>query len=387
MKILFYAHSSTLYGANRSLMELILGLKQLNPTIQVMIILPHKGMLEKELKKKSICYKIIEHYNWFYFKPFAERWMKKSRLHFKIWYWKNKWSKSIGNKWQLREHLKFAKKFSPDLIYVNSSLNPMGLIVAENLNIKKIWHHRETLNDNVYGFYIENLPNFKKLYSSSSLHIYPSNFLKEEYHKKFGKVKSKVVYNSIVLNEEYQVKNNSDFKLRFGIVGRINDQKGQKEIISLFENSEIRKLGYELHIIGHGDREFVEWFKNHNSSNIIFHDYLERNEIYQKFDFLISNARYEAFGRTLAEAQYCGIPVIARYSGAFPELVENNLNGFLYQDIGELEQILRNLKNLSDDVYKEMSLKCINHARQKYDYLKIAQGINSELSNIISESQ
>ncbi len=383
MKILFYAHSSTLYGANRSLIELILGLKELNPKTELLMVLPHKGLLEAELRKKSIPYVIIEHYNWFYFNPFAERWRKKSRLLFKLWYRKNKWNKRIGNQMNLREHLKFARKFSPDIIYVNSSLNPMGLMVAEKLNIQSIWHHRETLDDDVTGFYLEDLDQFEKFYSETSLHIFPSKFLYADYHNKFGGANSKVIYNSILLNEVYSEKNIHNSRLRFGIVGRINDQKGQKEIINLFETPEIRRLGYELHVIGHGDMEFVKWFKDHSSLNIIFYDYLERNEIYQNFDFLISNARGEAFGRTLAEAQYCGIPVIARSSGAFPELVENNLNGFLYQDIGELEQILKNLENLSDDIYKEMSLICKKHARQKYDYRKIAQEIAKELNILL----
>ncbi|MDT0651339.1 glycosyltransferase family 4 protein [Autumnicola edwardsiae] len=379
MRILFYAHSSTLYGANRSLMELILGMKEYDPEINIILILPEKGIIEPELNKKNIPYKVVHHFNWFYNKAFGDKWKKKSPVLFKLWRWRNKWMKLFYNRWAVRKHLKYAKQFSPDFIYVNSSLNPMGLIVAKKLNAKCIWHHRETLNDDVYGFYTENITKFLKYYNSADLHFFPSQFLKRNYFGQFGQVNSKVVYNSILLDAENFSKRKLHKPLCFGIVGRINDQKNQKEIIRLFKTPEVERLSVELHIIGHGDEQFQEWLRKQKIPNVIFHNFLDRREIYEKLDFLISNARYEAFGRTVAEANCAGIPVIVRSSGALPELVQEGYNGYIYKDLSELKSIINKLNVLEDEEYQELSEKSILYANKKYNYLSIAGKVYGEL--------
>ncbi|MDT0645176.1 glycosyltransferase family 4 protein [Zunongwangia sp. F260] len=379
MRILFYAHSSTLYGANRSLMELILGMRECDPNLDVMLIIPEKGIIESELIRGNIPYKIIKHYNWFYNKAFGDKWKKKSPVLFKLWMWRNKWMKLFHNRVAVRKHLKYAKQFSPGFIYVNSSLNPMGLLVADRLNIKSAWHHRETLSDEINGFCLEDEKKFLKYYRSTNLHFFPSQFLAKNYLRKFEKVESKVVYNSILLDETTSSVRKLKRPLRFGIVGRINDQKNQKEIIRLFKTPEVERLSVELHIIGHGDEQFQEWLRKQQIPNVIFHDFLDRREIYEKFDFLISNARYEAFGRTVAEANCAGIPVIVRSSGALPELVQEGYNGYIYKDLSELKSIINKLNVLEDEEYQELSEKSILYANKKYNYLSIAGKVYGEL--------
>ncbi|MDT0687445.1 glycosyltransferase family 4 protein [Autumnicola psychrophila] len=360
-------------------MELILGMKECNPSLEIMLIIPKNGIIESELIRKNIPYKVIEHYNWFYNKAFGDKWKKKSFILFKFWLLRNKWRKLFENKLAIKKHLNYVSQFCPDFIYVNSSLNPMGLTVAKELGIKNVWHHRETLNDNVYGFYLENRKKFLKYYRSADLHFFPSQFLEKNYLNEFGKVKSKVVYNSVLLDSETFSDRRLHKPIRFGIVGRINDQKNQKEIIELFKTAEIKELNFELHIIGHGDQDFQKWLRKQNVANIVFHDFLDRREIYKKFDFLISNARYEAFGRTVAEANFAGVPVIVRASGAFSEIVENRANGYLYQNMRELIVIIKDISYMREADYKKMSKQCRKMAGTNYDYEKLAKKVMREL--------
>lgn len=380
MRILFYAHSSTLYGANRSLIDLILGLKTLDSKLDIYVIIPQKEPLGSELRKNSIKFKVIGHYSWFYNKDIGDNWKSKSKFYFKLWFLKNKSLKKIKNHRSLKNHLKFAKKINPDLIYVNSSLNPMGLIVSEVLSIKNIWHHRETVNEPLSGFYLENLDEFILQYKRTDLHLFPSRFLSKFYVDSFGNESNKIIFNGVIPDHQKPTRKFNPNKIRFGIVGRINKQKGQKEILNLFNNLDLLGNSFiELHLIGSGNHEFLDWYKNIKSTNIFHHELLDRYAIYDKFDFLISNASNEAFGRTIAEANYNGIPVIARNSGAFPELIINNVNGFLFDDFKELTNYIQILSHFNSNQYLEFSYLCYIHAKKHFDYIKVANKVLSEI--------
>ncbi len=383
MRILFYAHSSTLYGANRSLIDLILGLKKLNNGLDLCVIIPENEPLGSELKNNHIKFKVISHFNWFYNKDIGEKWKSISKFHFRIWFLKNKLIKKSKNYLNLNYHLKFAKKFNPDLIYVNSSLNPMGLIVAERLGIKNIWHHRETVNEPIYGFYMENLKDFNLQYERTNLHLFPSGFLSKLYEKSFGKVVSKIIFNGVVPDNSKPIRVFNPKIIRFGIVGRINNQKQQKKVIELFNKFYLlNKSTVELHVIGAGDNKFLDWFYQTKSKNIFYHEFLDRYAIYDKFDFLISNASNEAFGRTIAEANYNGIPVIARNSGAFPELLTSNVNGFLFNDYKELTNCIQNLSHYTSQQYQDLSKRSYLHAKEHFNYINVAHKVISEIKNI-----
>jgi L-malate glycosyltransferase len=47
-------------------------------------------------------------------------------------------------------------------------------------------------------------------------------------------------------------------------------------------------------------------------------------------------SRHEAMGRIVLEAKVAGVPVIGHASGATPELIDHERNGFLYTTTDEL---------------------------------------------------
>lgn len=357
MRILFYAHSSTMYGANTSLINLISGLKLHDKTLELHLIIPVESDLTVILKKYNIHYTILNHYSWIFDNDIYNARLKKNKIIGRIWKYKNIIQKLFLNNLCLKKHKTFAKEFKPDLIYVNSSLAPMGLMVANNLSIPYIWHHRETLNDPITSYYLEDLTRFKYYYKNAKTHIFPSDFLAIYYSALFNdkNTEKKVVPNGVAfLSDTYSQPIRLNKTLRFGMVGRINKQKGQKEVIEAFQqflNKYRNRIDLpELNLIGGGMKEYIDKLKNTISSNLIFFSgFVNYPETFSGVDYLIINAKNESFGRVVAEANALGIPVIALKSGALPELIKEDINGYLFRDITELIEIIEKLSFQHDE--------------------------------------
>jgi glycosyltransferase involved in cell wall biosynthesis len=342
MRILFYTNSSTLYGASSSLINLMHGLTAQYSDLQVSIVIAKRGKIADELDRLSIPYKVIPYAKWIYSFHLFHQLNKANKVRSRIWLLFNIIKRLSTNIIYLPAHIRYTKRFKPDFIYVNSSNSPMGAVVALCESIPIIWHHRETLNDPVTGFYLD----FGKkistiLFRKSKLHIFPSKYLEDSYSwlKKGNRL---VVFNGVYSEADIFKKHKDYSGINFGMIGRINEQKGQAEVMNLFNRKYDHSHGkVKLVIFGIGNPEYVSRIRNaYPSTGIIFKGFVGKEEIYPKLDFVIVNAQNESFGRIVSEANAHEVPVIARTSGALPEIVKEGVNGFLFSTIDELELII-----------------------------------------------
>ena len=119
-------------------------------------------------------------------------------------------------------------------------------------------------------------------------------------------------------------------------VGRTCDQKGIPLLLSAFEKNQ-----KPLVIIGDGPLNALVQLYVSRNSNIKFLGELSLEETYKK----ISNAKAlispsqsdEPFGRTIAEAFAHGTPVIGSALGGISELIQDGVNGFLFDPYKELD--------------------------------------------------
>ncbi|WP_373060223.1 glycosyltransferase family 4 protein [Zunongwangia sp. H14] len=386
MRLLFYAHSSTIYGANVSLVNLISGIMRHHPETFVHVIIPSEEPIGSLLKKNKIGYSVIPHLYWSYNFEVAEKHRRSSNSVFKIWYLKNKWEKKIKNLLYRRRHLAMVKELNPDLIYVNSSLAPMGAMMAKKLNVPFLWHHRETIEEPVYGFMLEDRQQFSHYFRHAALHIYTSQFLHEFYKKEFGTHRFKIAYNGVAFKDENLGFSRPDFvKIKFGVVGRINSQKNQKEVLEIFrELLKDYKQKMELILIGEGEKLYLEKIIPKNTG-VNYLGFLPKNEIYQHFDFLIVNSKNEAFGRTVAEANAAGIPVLGRFSGAFPEIIVPGKNGYLYEDAKGLKKAILDLaEGITPATYASLSSSSREHFEENFTIEQYSEAIWTALKKVVS---
>lgn len=385
MNIIFYSQSSTVYGSPASLVNLVGGLQQIDLQLEMLVVIPHKGELEEKLIQENISYKIVPHSKWVYNNNIYQRKLKENRFLAYLWLTKNVLQRHLKNLKNRGKHQQLIKEFKPDLVYVNSSIAPMGCWVAVQNKLPFIWHHRETVNDPVTGFFLDNTKAFRAYFPKADLHLHPSEFLKERYLQYPG-TNHKVIYNGVPDASTIKTTRLPGAPIRFGMVGRINPQKGQEEVLEVFKQLPESLGRYEVHLFGSGPTNLVTKLQQeYSDKRVLFRGFQEISVVYEELDYLIVSGRNESFGRVVAEANARGVPVIACDSGALSEIVKEGENGLLYQTPEELSlHLQRLLGELPEGLYEEFSKSARESYLRNFSIERCAENVYQELQQFRS---
>ena len=339
MRILFYSNSSTTYGAPSSLMNLVSGINQ---DVELKIVLPSHGKLVEKLEEAKISYIVIPYFRWIYNYRIFMRKKERSGILAYLWLLKNVIMRAFKNLFFLPKHITHCRAFGPDIIYVNSSISPVGGVLGWITRIPIVWHHRETLNDPIVEFFMDFGPGLSsKIFLTSKVHIFPSLYLKDAYIWLKKRKKDIIQFNGVFFKDEILgvIPRNLDAEnIRFGMVGRVCEQKGQREVIEVFNLLNYKKLS--LHLFGDGNETYTTELREQvKNENVVFEGFQAAEKIYNEIDLVIINAKNESFGRVVAEANAFGIPVLAVDSGALGELIVDDVNGYKYENQEQLKRL------------------------------------------------
>lgn len=130
-------------------------------------------------------------------------------------------------------------------------------------------------------------------------------------------------------------------KKYFLFVGNLNNTKGVKILLQT-----IKLLPKEINfkIVGTGicEQEYKEFVLHNNLHNVTFCGKMNRSQLIEEYKNCIAlitpSTCFEIFGMINIEAFACGKPVIASNIGGIPEIVEDNVNGLLFEP-GNVEQL------------------------------------------------
>lgn len=160
-----------------------------------------------------------------------------------------------------------------------------------------------------------------------------------------------------------ELKNNQTY---FAYFGRIIEPKGVHLAIAA-----CKKAGVKLKIAGkhYGDFNSDNYWKGiiepQLNENIIYEGFIKNDS--DKYNFL-KNAKAlivpstwdEPFGMVLIEALACGTPVIGLNSGAIPEIIDDNRNGYLIKKIFNTDKELDQRKTVDLLSQKLQTIKNID---------------------------
>jgi glycosyltransferase involved in cell wall biosynthesis len=315
MRVGFLTHYASLFGANRSLLDLIRGLKPHG--VESFVVAPEDGRLAEVLREEKIPVALIPFESWF-----AAPQSKASR-----------W-------WRLRQNLKALRPlvaqlraWDVDVVYSNSSVTPVGALAAMRLGRPHLWHLRE-LADLHYGWRHDwGAALFRRLVARADAQICISNTVRDHFRLN----NCRVIYNGVAWQADFE-------KLRqhrrvgspytFAMVGAIHPSKQQHVAIRALAklNGDSRLL-----IAGCGDSGYEQHCRQLAAElcvgeRVKFCGYVENPfEVYAESDAVLVCSRHEAMGRSTAEAMAAARPVIGFDEAGTSEIVEHEKTGLLYR--------------------------------------------------------
>ncbi|WP_256009577.1 glycosyltransferase family 4 protein [Desertivirga xinjiangensis] len=369
MRILVFAHDSSLYGASQSLFTLLKHLKQKD--YQLLVLLPRGGELLTYLENEGIDYKVL------YF-PRAVIQIKKGYsllnriIDIAKFYKKKHFNRKLI--------LKVCEEFKPHLIYTNTSVVTAGIETAVTLKIPHIWHVREFGWDD-YKF--KYLPSRNAVISGllmSEKVIFISKAVKDAWlHDDKGK--AEIIYNGFDINDCGTSRSRPYAEIKIGILGAIVPGKGQGQAIDAFEQFLKKFPNSFLYIYGDPiDQEYYQSLKIKAlqiSENIIFKSFeKDTDQIYQNLDIVLNCSLKEGFGRSIVEAMIKGIPVIANNNGGITEIIEQDSNGLLFNS--KTEDLTKQLTRIFEepDLYERLSANALAQVTQRYSIEKYVESMD-----------
>jgi len=310
MTILLISHTSQLNGAERSLIDLALGLKAQN--IECVVLCPEDGPLLERLREEEILVKLARLHR-------PQRNLM-GLIKFVI-FW-------IPTVLQLSY---FIKRNEIQVVYNNTIDGLYGPFSAYLVRIPCIWHVREVKPNNrwlraVFTWLLLFLPTKTIFNSKATLGAYSENS-----HPNWL-----VIHNGVNINANPPKVASKKSALTIGFAGQMVENKHPERFVYAFAMA--KKSCPEIMGVMAGDGLLFEetrlLIENLNLSDSI--EMLGRvnnmTNFYSNIDILVLTSDKEAFGRVLVEAMSFGCPVIAANVGGVSEVVKAGETGFLVQE-------------------------------------------------------
>jgi glycosyltransferase involved in cell wall biosynthesis len=159
-------------------------------------------------------------------------------------------------------------------------------------------------------------------------------------------------------------------------LGRISPEKGPEQAIEI-----ATKAGVKLKMAAKVDPADQSYWDQVVAPMIAVHpnvEFIGEINEHQKADFL-GNARAllfpinwpEPFGLVMIEAMACGTPVIAFEHGSVPEVLENNVTGYITHSVTEAVDALSRLELLDRSKIRQQFETRFTAERMAQDYLDV----------------
>ncbi len=279
-----------------------------------------------------------------------------------------------------------------DIIHTNSNRDCLGAMLAAKYHIPHIWHLREFGKEDYDIRYLKH-GYINYMNQNTTRFIAISDAVRRAWTEK-GIDPEKIIriYDGIHLPSAEVVskarenkKHTAGRPFRIAYLGMVCPSKGQFEAVkalALLDNN-IQK---DIQIDFWGNCENLPEFTAKMKRYAAAHGYQgaisfkgETDHIWSvlpDYDAALVCSRSEAFGRITPEYMSVGLQVIASDKGANPELIVDNVSGFLYRygDIGHLAGQITKIYHHSAAVRKEIGLKAEERA-QMFSDEKNAEGV------------
>ncbi|OGD11772.1 MAG: hypothetical protein A2Y86_06305 [Candidatus Aminicenantes bacterium RBG_13_62_12] len=324
-RVLFVSHTAELNGAERMLLEFMRALDR--RVFSPFLVTPRAGALRDAAEAAGIPGAVIP-MKWWLSRPGSA------------------WKQPLAWLWNVRGVLRLRSLIRSrgiDLVCSNSAAAVGGALAARLAGRPHVWVIHEILSGPrpLLRFFPGNRLLVRLIRRLSRRVVANSSASREA----FGPgTDVEVVYNGVILPGG-RPKPDVGMKKRLGlgagdrvagVIGRIVPEKGQAELIKALALLRGKEKGLKVLFIGepaerrYGERLRADARRLGVAQDVVFAGAVpDVYAVLPLMTLLVSASRVESFGRTIIEAQACGVPVLAVRTGGVPEVIRHGENGFL----------------------------------------------------------
>lgn len=324
MKILYIGGDSLPTGASFSMAKLIEEEEKLGIDV---IPVVHSGNTDRLLNEKKKRHYVVNTWSWVVSNDAS---LIKVLL-FRI-------VKGILNIPCYFQYKKIIQKESPDIVHVNALTTYTGAQAAVSANKPLIWHIREMIEEDLNGRFW-NKKQAYKLMKKSNFFIAISQCVEKKYQKIVGNDRIRCIYNGVDRDLFYRADHTilTGDKIVLTMAGRITKEKGQLQCLESLAPLLRENPNVVLCFAGSGNEEAISELICVRDKNGLADSQVqllgfvkEMHKLWSKTDIAIIYSKFEAFGRVTVEAKMAGALVIGFDSGGTSELIEDGVDGFLF---------------------------------------------------------
>ena len=390
MRVCFITHYSSLYGANRSLLNMIDGLQEYGVT--PFVIGKQEGDIAESLRLRNIPFQVVPFEWWVWTRPSVSGLRERIRSSFR---WRqDAFGRLMKNLKLLPQVIRKLREWDIDVVYSNSSVIPIGFMAAQLTRRPHVWHLRE-LCDLHYGYHFDcGKKMATRIIASSQAVVSVSKAVEDHYLDGLAGSRKRVVYNGIVTRSEFDRfhASSSDtppgkHPYTFALVGAIQPNKGQEEAIQALAELSRGPTTARLLLAGAGATAALEKLASSLgvSGKVEFLGHLdEPMRVFQAADAVLMCSRHEAMGRVTVEAMLACRPVIGFDQAGTSELIQHEHNGLLYT--GGAKSLAHCMSRFMTDPLwaKAMGKNGWEIARENYCIEEYARSIHQVLMSAVA---
>ena len=351
-KILFVHHGADIGGAPKSLLYLI---RSLGPGYETKVLFIRDSPVVDLFKAESIAYEVINgNTNWFLHNINGKKSIFCFHDYIKVYKdWKRQYHEALN---VLRTHMDF------DVVHLNSHVLTSWSAAAKYLGFKVVLHNREAVAEGYFGLRKWILTNLIENSCDAVINISIDN------ERRLGlRNKSHVIYNPVEIPQKFFIPGkNRVFRILY--ISGMNKIKGFGTMVNslkyLDENIEVLFAGHygSMDAPNHPldflknivkltyYRAYYEPLrilrKSNNASilGILKDPYTEID----RCDILVSPFRVPHFSRPAIEAFSYGKPVIGSDVDGMDEIIDHNVNGFIFKN-GDSKDLANRINQMCSD--------------------------------------
>lgn len=209
----------------------------------------------------------------------------------------------------------------------------------------------------------------KKIFAMADMVVVLSAEWKDFFKTICDENKIKILHNAVVV-PEYKKKSISNHNILF--LGRLGKRKGIYDLLEIMPNVIDKIPDVHLYYGGDGEIEEVkERVKQLNLQNNCTYlgwiDGTEKNKMLEKCSVFILPSYHEGMPMAILEAMSYSSIVVSTYIGGIPQVIKNEINGYLFEagDLIGLENSL--LKAFDENGKEEIAYNAYKTMKEEFD--------------------